>query len=387
MIQPNYENGSIVNLVSSITSALGSSPVTHNPLSILDSDFISKKKNVVFIVLDGLGYKFVMEQGNSFFSKNLAGNCTSVFPSTTATAITSYMTGMSPAQHAVTGWFVYLKELGVLSAILPFKPRYGGEIFSKSDIFAKDIFRQGTIFEKLNRKSYTLSNDYIINSDYTKFYSKGSTSVSYNRENLENFTMNLMTLVQDIPEDKFIYAYWPTFDTLAHKNGIHSTNCKEHFRELARALENLVYSISNTDSVVIITADHGLIDSPKEALIDLELHPKLKETLLMPLSGDPRAAYCYIKQGMMDIFEAYVHENLSDVCSMYKSTELVERGFYGLDEPNPKLWDRIGDYVLIPKENYVIKDRVFGESPHYLTGHHGGLSEDEMYVPVIIIET
>jgi len=387
MIQPNYENGSIVNLVSSITSALGSSPVTHNPLSILDSDFISKKKNVVFIVLDGLGYKFVMEQGNSFFSKNLAGNCTSVFPSTTATAITSYMTGMSPAQHAVTGWFVYLKELGVLSAILPFKPRYGGEIFSKSDIFAKDIFRQGTIFEKLNRKSYTLSNDYIINSDYTKFYSKGSTSVSYNRENLENFTMNLMTLVQDIPEDKFIYAYWPTFDTLAHKNGIHSTNCKEHFRELARALENLVYSISNTDSVVIITADHGLIDSPKEALIDLELHPKLKETLLMPLSGDPRAAYCYIKQGRMDIFEAYVRENLSDVCSMYKSTELVERGFYGLDEPNPKLWDRIGDYVLIPKENYVIKDRVLGENPHYYTGHHGGLSEDEIYVPVIIIET
>ena len=32
------------------------------------------------------------------------------------------------------------------------------------------------------------------------------------------------------------------------------------------------------------------------------------------------------------------------------------------------------------------KDKVLGESPHQHTGHHGGLSEDEMYVPVIIIE-
>ncbi len=387
MIQPNYENGSIINLVSSVTQAMGNNSIHHKPLPFIESDFISSKKNVVFIVLDGLGYTFLKEQGNSFFSKHLVGNCTSVFPSTTATAITSFMTGMSPAQHAVTGWFVYLKELGTISAILPFKPRYGGEVFSKSDIYAKDIFRQSTIFENLTRKSYTLTNDYIINSDYTKFYSKGSTSVAYKKENIENFVMNLMCIVQDTPEEKFIYAYWPTFDAIAHKNGIHSLNCKNHSQELAKALENFVYSISNTNSIVIITADHGLIDGEKDKLIDIEQHPKLKETLVMPLSGDPRAAYCYVRQGMAGIFEEYVKEHLADVCSIYKSSELVEKHFYGLDEPDPKLWDRIGDYVLIPKENYVIKDKVLGESPHQHTGHHGGLSEDEMYVPVIMIES
>ena len=239
MIQPNYENGSIVNLVSSITTALGNSPATHNPLSFLEIDLISKKKNVVFVVLDGLGYNFIIEQDSSFIKSNLVGSCTSIFPSTTATAITSFLTGMSPSQHAVTGWFVYLKELGTISAILPFKPRYGGEIFSKSDIFAKDIFRQSTIFEKFDRKSYTLSNDYIINSDYTKFYSKGSTSVAYKKESIENFVMNLRTLVQDIPEKNFIYAYWPTFDTLAHKNGIHSLHCKNHIRSFPERLRIL----------------------------------------------------------------------------------------------------------------------------------------------------
>ena len=386
MIHPNYENGSIINLVSSVTQAMGNNSIHHKPLPFIESELISSKKNVVFIVLDGLGYNFLKEQGNSFFSKHLVGNCTSVFPSTTATAITSFMTGMSPAQHAVTGWFVYLKELGTISAILPFKPRYGGEIFSKSDVYAKDIFRQSTIFENLTRKSYTLTNDYIINSDYTKFYSKGSTSVAYKKENIENFIMNLMGIVQDTPEEKFIYAYWPTFDTLAHKNGIHSLNCKNHSQELAKALENFVYSIRNTNSIVVITSDHGLIDGEKNTFIDIEQHPKLKETLVMPLSGDPRAAYCYVKQGMAGIFEEYVKEHLSDVCSIYKSSKLVENHFYGLDEPDPKLWDRIGDYVLIPKDNFVIKDKVLGESPHQHIGHHGGLSEEEMYVPIIMIE-
>jgi len=44
MIYPNYENGSIINLVSCITSALGNSPVTHKPLAFLDSDLILKRK-------------------------------------------------------------------------------------------------------------------------------------------------------------------------------------------------------------------------------------------------------------------------------------------------------------------------------------------------------
>jgi len=139
--------------------------------------------------------------------------------------------------------------------------------------------------------------------------------------------------------------------------------------------------------LVIITADHGLVDSKKDELIDIEQHPDLKDTLLMPLSGDPRAAYCYVKQGMTDMFEEYVDKNLSEICSVYKSPQCVEDHFFGLDDPNPRLWDRIGDYVLIPKENYVIKDKILGESPHHYTGHHGGMSEDEMFVPVIAVES
>jgi hypothetical protein len=50
---------------------------------------------------------------------------TSVFPSTTASAITAFMTGLAPAQHGLTGWHMHLDEIDQTLAILPLTPRDG----------------------------------------------------------------------------------------------------------------------------------------------------------------------------------------------------------------------------------------------------------------------
>jgi hypothetical protein len=57
------------------------------------------------------------------------------------------------------------------------------------------------------------------------------------------------------------------------------------------------------------------------------------------------------------------------------------------DRPEPRLFDRIGDYVLIMKENYIIKDFVLGETEKFHIGNHGGVSKEEMLVPLIVIES
>lgn len=386
MVRPNYKDGSIINLVSSITTALGVQNPIHAPLKDVDLSLLSKKQNVIFIIIDGLGYNFVNNQKETLISRSIIKKCTSVFPSTTATTITSFSTGLSPAQHAITGWFVYLKELGVVSAILPFKPRYGGEPFSAAGIYAEQIFKRSSIFETIQRKSYMLTNDTIIDSDYTTFYSQGSVRVAYERENMESFFKNLTTLVTGISDNKFIYCYWPTFDSLAHKNGINSSKCLQHYEAFTEALERFTCSIGHTDSIILVTADHGLVDSARDEIIDFNDHLQLKDCLVLPLSGDPRAAYCYIKPHCIDEFESYVQKNLSEKCTLFKSKDLVEDGLFGLDQPDPRLYDRIGDYVLIPSKNYIVSDSILGEKPHPYIGHHGGMSEDEMFVPLILIE-
>jgi len=115
----------------------------------------------------------------------------------------------------------------------------------------------------------------------------------------------------------------------------------------------------------------------------LKDHPKLKETLIMPLSGEPRVAYCYVHSDKTKEFKKYIKTNLNQYCKVYKSTDLINKGVFGLGKINEKLKDRIGDYVLVMKENYILKDFLITEEEKYHIGNHGGTSKDEMFVPVV----
>ena len=95
-------------------------------------------------------------------------------------------------------------------------------------------------------------------------------------------------------------------------------------------------------------------------------------------------AYCYIRAGMVSKFEKYYNDNLKKYCNMYRSSDLVNEGYFGMFEPNTRLKQRIGDYTLIMKDNYAIRDPISGEKNKMdLKGVHGSLTSGEMFVPLI----
>ena len=105
MPRPDYHGGSLVNLIASLTAACGAQP-RHQTLSLLPPERIRTASNIVFVLVDGLGYNFLRDVGRGgALVEHMAGSITSVFPSTTATAITSTFTGWTPQEHAMTGWF------------------------------------------------------------------------------------------------------------------------------------------------------------------------------------------------------------------------------------------------------------------------------------------
>lgn len=78
-IKLNYKNGSILNLVSSIGKALGAK-MSYPPLRILNKNELKGYKKIVLMVIDGLGYEYLMKHGkNSIFNKYLKGKITYVF--------------------------------------------------------------------------------------------------------------------------------------------------------------------------------------------------------------------------------------------------------------------------------------------------------------------
>ncbi|WP_455365739.1 alkaline phosphatase family protein, partial [Kaarinaea lacus] len=157
MIKPDYYGGSIVNLMSSIMQGLGDGSNYHTPLKELAEDTIAEARNVVLLVIDGLGFDYLTNAGNhSTLNRHLRTKLTTVFPSTTATAITTFMTGLAPQQHGLTGWFTYFHELGSIITVLPFRPRFGGASLSDLNIDVQSLYGHTPIFDLIKRDCYVV---------------------------------------------------------------------------------------------------------------------------------------------------------------------------------------------------------------------------------------
>jgi len=379
---PNYKDGSIVNLMSSIARASGGR-TPYSVLRDLSPRELKKYKNIVLVVIDGLGYNYLLKNGKgSVFNENLKGSMTSVFLPTTACAVTSFLTGVAPQQHAFTGWFVNLKEIGVVTKVLPFVPRVGGDILSKQGVEIKEILGEEAFTSKIKRRSFVINPSEVFNSDFTKYTSKKAKRLSH--RNLDGFFGHLKRVVRGKGK-KYVYAYWQEFDKNAHETGVGSKKTLNHFKKLDRGFKKFVKNLDK-DTILIVTSDHGFIDSSLNKEIHLDDHPKLKECLSLPLCGEGRVAYCYVKLSKVKDFERYVHTRLRKYCWMYKSEELIKKNVFGLGKPNPKLFDRVGDYILVMKDNYIIRDKVLGQGKKFHIGHHAGVSKDEMLVPLVVVK-
>lgn len=380
---PDYHSGSIVNLMSSIRLALGGADYGYPPLAQLSTKDLGTRR-IVLMVIDGLGYNYLSSRRDSTFNRHLQGPLTSVFPTTTASAITSFYTGVAPQQHGITGWFMWLRELGSVATVLPFMPRHGGISYTQLGVEPRQLFNRPSMFADLEARCHVVNPAHITDSAY----SRAGTGPAQRHPctGIASFFKQLRTILSTKGFDRtFAFAYWAQLDTLAHQYGAASRQVAAHFEELDGAFAAFLEEIAGTDTTVLVTADHGHIDTRPDRVLHLEDHPALREDLTLPLCGEPRVAYCYVRAHRREHFEAYIGEHLSHCCELQPSYRLLEQGYFGLGEPHPRLHERIGDYVLLMKDNYVISERLLGEGPFNQTGVHGGLSADELYVPLVLV--
>lgn len=382
---PDYRGGSIVNLTASLILARGGEEGLYPPLSCIDRDALEGARNIVLMVVDGLGYEYLLRHGRGgVLHSHLKGRLTSVFPSTTATAITTFLTGTAPQQHGLTGWFMYVRQMDGVLAVLPFTPRCATPA-SAPGISPEELFDQRSLFDRIEGPSYQVTPDRIANSHFNVAYRGAAMTVPY--RSMTQFIGLIERTVKADARHKFVYAYWPDLDKLGHEHGTASNSVATHFAQLEYALERLIGALKGSQTTLIVTADHGMIDTGPEGVIEVSDHPELAQALIRPLCGERRAAYCYVDPAKAQQFESYVRDALADYATLINSEDLIAQGYFGLGDPHPALRERIGDYALLMKDRYVIKDWVPGERRHVLLGVHGGLSAEELHVPLVVIET
>jgi predicted AlkP superfamily pyrophosphatase or phosphodiesterase len=380
---PDYHGGSIVNLMSSLIAGRGGQPSDYATLRDLGAEEVAAHRNVVLLVIDGMGHDYLLRhRPKGTLRSRLRTRITSVFPSTTASAITSFLTGEAPQQHGLTGWHMYLRELGAVLAVLPGRPRFGGADYREAGVHVRGLFGHVPVFDRLSATSHVVSPAHIAHSEFNLAHLGRAELHGY--QNLHGLLNSIVSAVRSDKEPKFVYAYWPELDSLGHAYGIGSKRTIAHLSEIDAAFEQLLDQLAGSDTLLLVTADHGQIDTTAGQRIFLEDHPAMQEMLWLPLCGEPRVAYCYLKPGQTEAFERYVQDELSHAMDAYPSEELIHREIFGLGRPHGRLRERLGDYTLVLKGDYVIRDRLAGEQPFEQVGVHGGPSAAEMFVPLIV---
>lgn len=377
IVLPNYSH-CILNTITSILKYY-KVPTIHESLESLDKRLDKKYRNTVFIVLDGMGESILNDiSPNSFFSNNKIDCVTSVYPSTTTSAMTTYYSGKPPYETGWIAWSQYFKEYGRAIDMLPKRESYLHEDISKAKINVFDtILKYENIFEKIEKASPNVK-AYEIMPSYADKKSKRSIRADDIDEIVDNIDM-----LCNVFDEKFIMAYCDNPDGLLHKFGTKSEEVKNFILEVEMKIKEMVEKLPK-DTLVIISADHGHKDIEKAyTLLD---YPEIQECLYMPISLESRIIGFFVKENMKNEFEKRFNKIFKDEFWLMKTEDFLKRNFLGYGEKHPKIDDFLGNYVALSISSSIIRIETFlVDGKPVKKSTHCGFSKEEMEVPVIVI--
>jgi hypothetical protein len=375
---PDYSGGGFANLIASIVEARGGAP-RHAPLRALPAEELAQAENVVLVLVDGLGDRYLAARGaGGAIAGCRRGAMSSVFPSTTASAITTCYTGATPLEHGLTGWYTYFGAAACVGAPLPFERR--GER-RPLGVARERIFREPSFFDSLACRTIVVTWRPIVDSGYNQHHCGRAERRAY--DTLDGLVEQTVAAVKSGRDRKYVYAYWPEYDSLAHRYGVASAEVRAQFEALDAAFAALMRRLAGTDTVVVLTADHGFLDSPADESV--ELPAQLAPLLRFPLCGERRVAFCHVHDTKS--FLGRARQALGERAEVRPSRDLAEEGWFGPGRAHPDFAERIGDVTLLMNGRGTVKDWLAGEPRHLHIGNHGGASADEMQIPLVVAKS
>ncbi len=373
---PDYSGNGLNSLPNSLLAHFGLS--ARGPPLKFELGLSSRR--VALVLLDGLGFSLFSRVAGSFAGRfRGVYRISTVFPSTTASALTTISTGLTPCQHGVVAWSFYLKEAGAVVDALHMSPMLGErDGLHNAGYDLKALFNAPSIFAdmaKVGMKARVFL-PRGLNGGISRILYDGAETFDYVSHHDALINAGRFLRQNDAA---MAYVYIPTVDSAEHKYGPRS----EEAAAIAEGVLGDVLRLADRhlqDVDVLITADHGHEEISRNE--DLTKDPDLLRALEIPPYGDPRSLHVRTSAERREL-EAILAKH--GEFQLLSREEAVRAGLLGPCEGG--FVDRIGDYLALPGRGlaalYLYKRR--NEDPLKFKGHHGGLSEDELYVPLIIV--
>lgn len=392
MVLPDYGGFSICNVAQLIWKNFGlpnRSPQCLNP--VLDRSY----RRVVLVILDALGWNQLHSWVDELpplqrvYERSRVTPLTVTFPSTTTVALTAIYTGLTPVEHTITGHNVFLREVGAVMDVLRFSPMGDPrrEVYAERGVDVHELFPMYTLFEPFKKeqlKALSITRGIFTNTALGWLHHVGADVTGYLTGS--DMFVHLRSALRNDQRDGVTVVYWDVVDMLSHEYGPFSPEVRsavdQFFYSLEREVLSALTPAERAETLLLMTADHGQCDAyPHEALCLAE-EPRLQELLMLPPTGQSRAAYLTANQGEAEQLGAEL-SRFDDRFWSRSGPQALQAGLFGPPEHASRIRHRVGDYLAIGKGGAQLLGAEVRRDHLSVKGRHGSLTENEMIVPLI----
>jgi hypothetical protein len=359
-ILPRYGERSLCEVTPSLLAALGVAGFD-NVLGV------PRTSAACLLLIDGLGWELLAKHAEDapFLTAHLPSQepLTAGFPSTTATSVSSFGTGMTPGEHGIVGYSFAAPEL--LYA-LPWRVD-GAD--ARETLVPEEIQPLPTLFERAGIATTVAAPMLQRGSGLTRSVLRGGRFEPV-------FALGDLT-AKIVANAGFCYAYHGDLDTVGHLYGPGSPEWRWQLNHVDRMVATVV-DVLPPGALLAVTADHGMV--PMTSTVDYDAEPQLQEGVRL-LGGEPRVRHVYTEPGAAGDVLATWRNTLGDRALVVTREQAIHEGWFGT--VSDRVRPRIGDVVAAALGELCVIRTVKEPLESGFRGVHGSLTPAEMLVPFL----
>ena len=347
-----------------------------NSLSVpetIDSLSLGSAENrEVLILIDGMGQDAINKYGDQFpiFDelkqvKKLYTN----FPSTTATSLSTLGTGVLPGVHGMLGYTVRVprSDNRLLNA-LKWDERVDPVMWQKVPTLFERAVLAGVSVTHVAAKRYE-------GSGFTQAALRGAKYVGAN--GVDEMATAVSAALK--PQPSFVYTYLNTLDSAGHSDGVGSDKWLTALQQVSEFITK-VKQLAPAGTRIWVTSDHGMVNSTEQVILGQDNNLLENVTLI---GGEPRARHIYIKEGAASETIAQWQEFFGNKAKVLSKETAIKDGLFG-PVVTEDSHDRLGDLIAIANNDLILVDPARVREESSMVGHHGGVTDIEVEIPLLL---
>ena len=359
MRPPDYSGGGLVNLVAEVEQRLtgkAPSPGLHPDAAAA----VPEAASYVLALFDGLGDAQLAHPAAAPFAAARRGGLDAPFPTTTTVSLATIATGLPPARHGLIAYQLWLPDLGQVANTIKWTTLWGDPLGLDFEAF---LPRPNT-WERL---AAAVVEPIVLQP--LGFGGTPLTRVLYRGCRVEPYAdpAEAVEAARQLarPARRLVLLYVPQVDFAAHVWGQGSDGYEAALRLAAGLWEGVAASLP-PDAALVGTADHGHTDIPKDRQVRIDRPEHEGRTFY----GDPRVTF--VKGNGAPL--------AAGLPAIWVPLEEME-GWWGPGKPHPWFAERAPDGALFADPGWAVLHRF---SDDRLIGQHGGLTEEELRIPLLV---